>query len=80
MTSLPYALDERRPPLPTYTAADGFVRHWAGHPMDRAACMLTLSEHLAKANGLGVSADGRATARRAADQLTAAMKTAFQKD
>jgi len=80
MSTLAYAPDERRPPVQTYTAGDGFVQHWAGHRLSKQACAVTLSEHLAKANGLGVSEASRASARRAADQLTAAMQAAFQKD
>lgn len=77
MASLTYARDERRPPVPTYEPRDGFVQHWAGHRMSKQACAVTLAEHLAKANGLGVSEASRATARRSADQLTAAMEAAF---
>lgn len=75
--ALTYAPDERRPPVRAYEPGDGFVQHWAGHRMSKQACALTLSEHLAKANGLGVSEDSRASARRSADQLTAAMQAAF---
>ena len=50
MSTLAYAPDERRPPVQTCTAGDGFVQHWAGHRLSKQACAVTLCEHLAKAS------------------------------
>lgn len=77
MSALAYALDERRPPLPAYSAGDGFVKHWAGYRLDRSGCDATLLDHLTRANAKDACDAKRATARRLADQLTAAMIAAF---
>ena len=76
-STLAYALDERRPPIPAYTAGDGFVKHWAGFRLDRSGCDATLNDHLIRATAKEVCDAKRAAARRLADQLTAAMKAAF---
>lgn len=77
MSALAYAPDERRPPIPAYTAGDGFVKHWAGFRLDRSGCDATLHDHLTRATAKEVCDAKRATARRLADQLTAAMAAAF---
>ena len=77
MSALAYAVDERRPPLATYSAGEGFVQHWAGFRLDRSGCDATLNDHLARANANEVCDAKRTAARRLADQLTAAMSAAF---
>lgn len=77
MSALAYAPDERRPPVPAYSAGDGFVTHWAGYHLDRTGCDATLIGHLARAGDPRVSEASRAAAQRCADQLTAAMSAAF---
>lgn len=77
MSTLAYAPDERRPPLATYSAGDGFVQHWAGYRLDRTGCEATLADHLTRATAKDACDAKRAAARRLADQLTAAMNAAF---
>ena len=75
--SLSYALDERRPPVPTYSAGDGCIIHWTGSHIERSGADVTLADHLLRADATHLPPEKRARARLLADQLTAAMHAAF---